>query len=529
MLRLFCQYPQSIEDNQPCVKRSRLVNLPAVSRHVWMYTEIYFTIRGMASIWWIRRDLRLTDNLALQAALAQGQEVIPLFILDTRLLELAAPRRRAFLFEGLAKLDADLRQIGSRLVMQRGEPREVLRRVMAESGAQQIYASEDYSPYARRRDAWVAAELPLTLLPGVTILHPAAVAKPDGSPYTVFTPFSRAWKALAVTAVDLLPAPQRLPFPKRWDAKFSAQETQAWPSWGGEHGAALFPAGEAEALRRLEHFLSGPVYAYTEDRNRLDLQGTSALSPYLRFGMLSPRQALAAALAAGQSAQTAEARKGVETWISELIWREFYVSILYHFPFVLKTAFNPALRTIPWRDTAKEAFADLQVWKDGLTGYPAVDASMRQLRETGWMHNRGRMIVASFLAKDLLINWQEGERWFMGNLVDGDPAANNGGWQWTAGVGTDAAPYFRVFNPVLQGKKFDPSGAFIRRWLPELKQAPDEWIHTPWEMPLAVQRECGFRPGKDYPLPVVDHAFARQRALEAYRLAKQDQAGFSLS
>ncbi|WP_322509387.1 FAD-binding domain-containing protein, partial [Anaerolinea sp.] len=206
-------------------------------------------------------------------------------------------------------------------------------------------------------------------------------------------------------------------------------------------------------------------------------------------------------------------KRGYEAWLNELIWREFYISILYHYPHVLAMAFNPALRAIEWRDAPSE----LQAWKEGKTGYPVVDAAMRQLKATGWMHNRARMIVASFLTKDLLINWQEGEQWFMQNLVDGDPAANNGGWQWTAGVGTDAAPYFRIFNPVLQSAKFDPQGRYIKTWVPELTSVPPEFIHAPWTMPLSLQISLGVRIGRDYPAPMVNHQEVRDRVLQAYR------------
>ena len=277
-----------------------------------------------------------------------------------------------------------------------------------------------------------------------------------------------------------------------------------------------FPAGEGKARQRLQSFTHNCIGSYTNDRNRLDLDGTSALSPYLRFGMLSAHQAWASARETLAQAETSEARRGIETWINELIWREFYNAILYHFPDVRKHAFRPAMRNIVWRN-AKD---DLSAWQTGHTGYPIVDAAMRQLLHTGWMHNRGRMIAASFLVKDLLINWQEGERWFMQHLVDGDPAANNGGWQWTAGVGTDAAPYFRIFNPILQSKKFDPQGAYIRHWVPELTQVPDKYIHEPWLMPSDVQQASACKIGKDYPLPIVDHQQARQRTLEAYAQAK---------
>ncbi len=464
----------------------------------------------VTSIWWIRRDLRLSDNPALQAALEGAERLIPLYILDSNLLKIPALARKQFLFAGLRALDSDLRRLGSRLVVRSGIPQDVLHQMMEESGASRVIAAEDYTPYAIKRDARVAGEFPLTLLPGVSLRHPASVAKPDGSPYTVFTPFSKVWKALTLAGENpslvTLPAPELLP-PTGAMVSDVLPEASAPP---------LFPAGEAEAQRRLRRFCDDPIYSYAEDRNRLDLEGTSALSPYLRFGMLSPHQALSAALAAQHIVDDAQTGKGVDVWINELIWREFYIAILYNFPHVLKTAFNPALRDIPWRDAPR----DLEAWRAGLTGYPVVDAAMRQLAQTGWMHNRGRMIVASFLVKDLLINWQEGERLFMRSLVDGDPASNNGGWQWTAGVGTDAAPYFRIFNPILQGKKFDPSGAYVRRWVPELENVPDKWIHNPWEMPLEAQRSSDFNPGKEYPQPIVDHASARTRTLAAYRRSK---------
>ena len=248
----------------------------------------------------------------------------------------------------------------------------------------------------------------------------------------------------------------------------------------------------------------------------MDLSGTSNLSPYLRFGLISSRKLAFFTRDFIDHSENAEARISAETWLNELIWRDFYYSILDNFPFVLKRAFRESFTHIPWRTSHH----DLDAWKNGLTGYPIVDAGMRQLRETGWMHNRARMITASFLTKDLLINWQEGEKWFMEQLIDGDPACNNGGWQWCAGTGTDAAPYFRIFNPILQGKKFDPTGKYIRRWIPELANVPDKFIHTPWEMPLDIQSQVNIIIGKDYPKPIVDHAEARERALIAYKLSQ---------
>jgi len=428
----------------------------------------------MRAIWWIRRDLRLTDNGALQAALQEG-EVIPLFILDPRLLAHSAPKRLNFLFGGLQALDKSLRQRGAALILRRGEPLTVLRQVLAESGASLVYAEEDYTPYARRRDETIQSEIPLRLIAWQTVHHPAKVRKPDGKPYTVYTPYAKAWKANLMD-LQLLPAPERISLPP-------GLSSEPLPSFQPD---PHFPASEQEALLRLEEFTQPPsfparqrglggIYAYAEQRNRMDLDGTSQLSPYLRFGLIGMRQAVFAALQALRNSPPGMG-KSAETWLNELIWREFYIQILYHFPYVRREAFNRAFTNLPWQNDE----AAFQSWKEGLTGMPIVDAAMRQLRQMGWMHNRARMIVASYLVKDMLIDWRWGEAWFMQNLIDGDLAANNGGWQWTAGTGTDAAPYFRIFNPVLQSRKFDPHGAYIRRWVPELRHLDNETIHAPW-------------------------------------------------
>jgi len=281
-----------------------------------------------------------------------------------------------------------------------------------------------------------------------------------------------------------------------------------------------FLPGEVEAQKRLLKFLAGnqaPIFQYSELRERPDLEGTSLLSPYLRFGMISVRELVIAARNAIQKAANTDASKSAQTWLNELVWREFFISILAYFPHVRGQSFRPSLRQIRWRNDS----AEFDAWKNGLTGYPIVDAGMRQLFQTSWMHNRVRMIVASFLVKDLLIDWRWGEAWFMQNLVDGDIAANNGGWQWSAGTGTDAAPYFRIFNPILQGRKFDPHGDYVRHWVPELAEVPTKYIHTPWKMPEQIQSQVGVHVGHEYPYPIVDHAFARERTLEAYRLAKE--------
>jgi deoxyribodipyrimidine photo-lyase len=469
------------------------------------------------AIWWARRDLRLTDNQALSAAQAHAEQVVPVFVLDPTLLTEyeAAEKRVAFLFGGLRALDADLRARGSTLVVRRGDPRDELAALLIETGAEAIYAEADVWPYGAQRDARVAKTLPLHLTGGLTVRPPDAVLKADGTPYVVFTPYSSKWKALPPPEFgDILSAPERIAPPPDVDSLPIPAEPALPPE-------VEFSPGEAEAQRRLDAFLTGDepaVYRYAETRDRMDLDTTSRLSPYLRFGMLSARQTAAMARLALELAPSDAARQGVETWFNELIWREFYQAILHHFPYVLERSFRPHLQAIPW-DNDHAAFT---AWCEGHIGYPVIDAAMRQLTQTGWMHNRARMVVASFLVKDLLIDWRWGERFFMQHLVDGDPAANNGGWQWTAGTGTDAAPYFRIFNPITQGKEHDPQGDYVRRWVPELANVPDRFIHEPWEMPSDVQQSTGCIIGRDYPEPIVDHTWARERTLAAYAKAKQD-------
>ena len=458
-------------------------------------------------IWWVRRDLRLGDNPALTAALERSSAVLPVFVVDPYLMGQPAEFRKRFLWAGLCELDEALRERGSRLVVREGQPLEVLSQLVMETGARAILAEEDYDPYARERDREVARNLPACYVAGPTLRHPEVVLKADGSPYRVFASYSRAWRSQSLPTVSaVLAAPVWLGPPPAglWSMPLSAT-----PSPAG------FPAGEREAQKRLGEFTGGaspPVWDYARARDRLDMQGTSLLSPYLRFGMISARQAFAAAGEAIRNAPDPATRRGGEVWMEELIWREFFQAVLYHFPAVLDRAFRADMWDIPWQNDP-QAF---EAWREGRTGYPVVDAAMRQLRHTGWMHNRARMIAASFLVKDLLVDWQWGERWFMQCLVDGDPAANNGGWQWTAGVGTDAAPYFRVFNPVVQGGRFDPEGDYVRHWVPEIRRVPRRWVHTPWRMPREVQADVKCIVGRDYPRPIVDHDVARLRALAAY-------------
>ncbi len=465
------------------------------------------------AIWWLRRDLRLHDNQALFAASHHARRVIPVFIFDPALLNgsnRSAPRQ-AFMQAGLRALANDIAERGGRLIIRHGQPAAELARLLEESGASGVFAEDDHSPYARRRDAQVAEAVPLHLVGSSAIHMPGMVMKGDGTPYVVFTPFSRSWLALPLPRLtDLHPAPERF-------ASADELPSDAIPDEPAVSKSIPFPPGERAGLERLEQFIDKRSAAYKMDRNTMAVDGTSGLSPYLRFGMVSPRRAAAVAIAARLEEQhRGSDGTGLTEWLNELIWRDFYIHILYHFPYVARTAFRANLRTIQWRNDR----AEFDAWCEGRTGYPVVDAAMRQLESSGWMHNRARMIVASFLVKDLLIDWRWGERWFMRKLVDGDLPANNGGWQWSAGTGTDAAPYFRIFNPTTQGQKFDPDGAYIRRWVPELASVEPRYIHEPARMPPMEQQSCGCIIGVDYPAPIVDHAAARRRTLDAYAAAK---------
>jgi deoxyribodipyrimidine photo-lyase len=461
-------------------------------------------------IHWFRRDLRLGDNLALQAALHSGNPVIPLFIFDNAILKSkrsGAPPM-AFLLKSLESLDESLQKHQGRLVIRRGDPVEILANMIAETGAQTLYFNRDYTPFARRRDEAIQyLRVEIRAFDDSVLIAPGEVVKQDGNPFMVYTPFKKQWKTQ--------PKPEKVEFRSGTFLTVNGQDLPNLHELGFAEAIDLPEASEAEARRRLDAFIDAPIYTYSETRNHLSLDPfsdarmeTSYLSPYLRFGMLSPRQAYWAAHEAYQRTDDQKERDSVETWVDEMIWREFYVHVMAHFPHVDKSSFRPEYDRVDWRDAPDE----LQAWKDGLTGYPVVDAAMRQLKAIGWMPNRARMIVASFLTKDLLIDWREGELHFMQHLIDGDPAANNGGWQWTAGTGTDAQPYFRIFNPVSQSRKFDPDGYYIRMWIPELADVPDGFVHTPWEMDT---------PPEQYPPPIIDHEFARERTLAAYKAVKK--------
>jgi deoxyribodipyrimidine photo-lyase len=366
----------------------------------------------MTAIWWIRRDLRLHGNLTLQTALEAGP-ILPVYIFDPYFWNGSPHRRYEFLANGLRALDADLRKRGSYLVLRLGAPVEVLHQLLNESGAKVIYAEEDFTPYARQRDQKIAAKLPLKRIQGQLVQHPLEIHKSDDSPYTVFTPFSKVWKSLLPDDLGISLAPERIP-------KFLQIPSESIPEYPQEK---YFPVGEAQAQKRLETFLADKINDYGVGRNQLYLDGTSSLSPYIHFGMLGLRTVVYRAQQAILTAPDKASREFAYKWLDEIIWREFYIHILYHYPHVRESSFRPQYDRIQWRNDPVE----FDAWKAGQTGYPVVDAAMRQMIATGWMHNRARMIAASFLVKDLLIDWRWGERWFMQNLLDGDLAANNGG------------------------------------------------------------------------------------------------------
>ncbi len=478
-------------------------------------------------IHWFRRDLRLDDNAALTAAArAGGGAVLPVFVLDEAILfgRFASPGRTAWLLENLRALDAALRAQGLRLILRRGDPLRELLTLARESGAAGVYWNRDYTPYAIRRDSAVkealrASGLAAHSFKDAVIFEMDEVLTEAGTPYSVYTPYARRWRQrLATQGCAVYPPPRLIPV-ETWPASLPIP---GLADLGMRYDLPLPPAGEAAARERLRRFADlqrqPGIATYAEQRERPAIEGTSRLSPYLRLGALGIRTALRAALdlEAAPEALTPRARDSVERWIGELAWRDFYVQVLYHFPHVLRGAFKREYDALEWENDP----ALLAAWQEGRTGYPIVDAAMRQLRQEGWMHNRARMIVASFLTKDLLVDWRYGERHFMRLLLDGDPAANNGGWQWAAGAGTDAQPYFRIFNPVSQGQKFDPDGAYVRRYVPELAAVPSKYIHTPHLLPLAEQIRAGVRLGRDYPMPVVDHQTRRAMALDVYGKVK---------
>ncbi len=440
---------------------------------------------------WFRRDLRLRDNPALRAAAEHGP-VLGLFVLDPGLWRNAGPARRAWLAACLRSLDES---IDGRLCVRMGRASSLVPQLATEVGARSVHVSNDFTPYGRARDRAVVDALPDSV-EGVATGTPYAVApgtvtNGSGEPYKVFTPFSKAWRGTGWD--DPAPAPRGVDWLRAEDDQ---RVGNLLDKALRDTPAPLPTAGEDAAKRRLDAFLDHDLAEYDEVRDDPAADRTSRLSPYLKYGVLHPRQVLAET--AGSPS------KGARTFESELAWRDFYADVLLHHPRSAWEDLKPVSGL-----TYDDADEDVEAWKQGRTGFPVVDAGMRQLLAEGWMHNRVRMITASFLTKDLHVWWPVGARHFLDHLVDGDLASNNHGWQWVAGTGTDASPYFRVFNPITQGLRFDPEGEYVRRWVPELAHLPGKAAHEPWDA------EDGY--AKGYPRRIIDHAEERQRALDRYQ------------
>lgn len=469
---------------------------------------------------WFRHDLRLADHPALAAALATGGRVLPVFVLDD---DAAGAHRhggaaRWWLKRSLAALGASLAARGAPLLLARGRAETVIPAMAAALGATEVHAGRAVEPWAREQSRRVHEALhdagrTLHLHTTTILREPHGFASGSGKPYAVYTPFAKAMLAAGEPEAPL-PAPGAIPGAEPPAGGESLEALGLYPVPGEPDWAAGFAAqwqpGEAGAQARLARFASGALAAYAEARNTPGIEGSSGLSPHLRFGEVSPRQAWHAARAAARGA-------GVETWLKEILWREFSYHLLWHRPEMPERNLRREFDAFPWQPDA----GLLRAWQQGRTGYPIVDAGMRQLWRTGWMHNRVRMVAASLLVKHLLQPWQDGAAWFHDTLVDADLASNSASWQWVAGCGTDAAPYFRVFNPVLQGEKFDPEGDYVRRFVPELARLPRAFVHKPWEAPEGILAASGLRLGRDYPRPVVGPAEGRARALAAFAALRQ--------
>ena len=461
------------------------------------------------SLVWFRNDLRLTDHPALAAAVAAGQPIVPIYILDeeTPGLRALGGASRWWLHHSLLSLDASLRAIGSRLTLRQGAAERVLMEVAEATHASGLYWNRAYDRPSRERDARLkgsfrARGLTAESFNGNLLFEPWEIKTGAGGPFQVFTPFWRACRSGHPPAKPL-PAPTNLPTPAKWPASDKMDEWKllpVTPDWAGGLRDSWIP-GEPAAAERLDVFLESQLESYRAGRDIPAIDATSRLSPHLAFGEISPRRIW----------HTASATRGtaaLDKFLSEIGWREFSYHLLFHHDDLARRNFRPSFDAFPWIDDNPA----LEAWQGGRTGYPLVDAGLRELWTTGWMHNRVRMIAGSFLVKDLMIDWRAGERWFWDTLVDADPANNAASWQWVAGCGADAAPFFRIFNPLLQAEKFDPDGDYVRRWLPELAHLPGARIHRPWLADLS---------GSVYPSPIVDHAAARSRALATFQSLKK--------
>ena len=468
-----------------------------------------------STIVWLRNDLRVADHAALCAAVQRGRPVVPVFIWSPD-EEHRPPggASRWWLHQSLSRLAEQLATLKSRLIVRAGPALETLNTLIRDVHATAVYFSRRFEPAVRARDAGVERELRAggidvqTFNAGL-LFEPDVVRTGSGGPYKVFTPFWRRCLSYDAPARPL-PVPARLIAPERWPTSLELAELKLEPRLRWDTGlCAAWSPGAAGAAAELSRFLAEGMEDYAAGRDRPDRTGTSRLSPFLHFGEISPREIWHGVTAEARRLHPQKSNAIAEPYLRQIIWREFAYHLLYHFPETPAAPLRAEFAEFPWRNDRD----GLRAWQQGRTGFPYIDAGMRELWATGWMHNRVRMAVASFLVKDLLIDWQAGADWFWDTLVDADLANNTLGWQWTAGCGADAAPFFRVFNPVAQGEKFDPQGDYVRRWVPELARLSASWIHKPWLAPQGALSAAGVEPGTTYPRPIVDHAQARERAL----------------
>jgi deoxyribodipyrimidine photo-lyase len=464
---------------------------------------------------WFRQDLRTADNPAFTTALTRKQIIIPLYIYSADDSKWSpGSGSRWWLQQTLHKLDISLRTLGSRLIVRLGEADSVLEQVANEVKAKRVFYNRRYDPQGIREQTTVEQNLirkgiALESFNGSLLYEPELIKNRKGEPFKVFTPFWNACRESMAPATPL-PAPKSLPSPASWPSseriRFDEDEmdTMNWK--------AHWAPGEDASKKLLRTFASKRVGNYKTDRDRPDIAGTSRLSPYLHFGEISPRQIWTRIQKFASGKDRVADKENASSYLRQLGWREFANYLLYHYPDTMDKPLRNKFANFPWKNNAKM----FNAWREGRTGYPLVDAGMRELAQTGWMHNRVRMIAASFLVKHLLIPWQRGAEWFWDRLVDADAANNTLGWQWVAGCGADAAPFFRIFNPIIQGAKFDPQGLYVRKWIPELHKLPNRWIYCPWEAPSENLANAEVKLGRTYPYPIVDHGLARQRALKAY-------------
>ena len=478
-----------------------------------------------ATLVWFRRDLRLADNPALANAVAGGGTILPVFLWSSDEESPWQPggASRWWLHRSLVALADELASRGSRLIVRQGRSLDALVELAAETKAARVVWNRCYDPATRARDEAVKSTLRAKGIEAESfnaglLCEPWEIETKSRKPFQVFTPF---WRAAATREPPPTPtaAPKNITSPERWPKSLDIDDLRLLPriAWDTTMRETWMP-GEKGAWSRLRRFLKKGVFDYAAARDEPARDGISRLSPHLHFGEIGPRQIWHAAR---EAADDAAARgKVADGYVRQLYWREFAHHLLYHFPHTDSQPLREEFSAFPWEDDQRR----LRLWQKGRTGYPLVDAGMRELWATGWMHNRVRMVVASFLVKDLLIPWQAGAAWFWDTLVDADLANNTLGWQWTAGCGADAAPYFRVFNPTSQAERFDGSGEYVRNWVPELKRLPDKWIHRPFDAPAEELSAAGVVMGETYPRPIVDHDEARKRALEAFAQIRRASA-----